>query len=1219
MKSCQMKKRIHLSIAVSLIFLLVMIAGCKSQGNGILPVVPDQPVIPERIINPNDYNSRIGRLDDTLNIRFEITGPAQYLSSELDPPQITEIRPVFSARLINIPSEPSSSDFDAFIDYKKVFFNFIPLSNEISFTPTDAFKDGKHTASLIYKNQNGSNCACFWSFEIVTKPPEISLVLRTQVDDHLVVMFDRPVEPSQFKDTTRWMVNGRRGVLRSNIQYEVGSMIVFLPLNNLEFSLFESKVGPLTLSFASDQGMSDYVIRRVGEERRVQDNPCWGHCNEIEIHFDEEHHSLETEDYGFCYRVHQPIPGWCLEVLWAGWQITPVKNDDPSLNYDQDQDNSTVDATLIGLPGMSHPLVMLPWAGTDEDGHTIKVPRQYFHSFSIEYWGDCNDGERPDGSDFETKLAEKSYNFSSGTDISNPVFINEPTVLYGDEAADLITTWMQTIPMLGEAVSGDVYCYSMSRDYMNDWLSFQLRDHACDLFIVARIADPLGAGYGFINQNFVSLDRKFTDPSTGQITYDFGPLHGDQYFGISMDHHPWGGRHEENLPIEDLELDPEWPDEDEPGMIRDGGYNQDWTPEEDFIYFINLTDILMAGSGENITGLRVRVTDNAGGPGSPHPGNWIRSDNVMEQLCNTLFIPERGGSSGETFYPCQHELKAEFIGKNPHDYTPSNDEFKIIEFNAVCNENSTNFIIQMGQVQGYESTNWGAEIEIAAYLDFDDSAKLNPCKFPPPFIEAHVKSSEDTARTGKDNETSTFLFNMALNPDTGVTIERLCELFGVPPDQEECECHFYVGKLLVSDDIDETTFGELYLSNSDHKIPEGPRRRDCALTVSTKHIEDAKVKKDVDVAPSSLHFGTLHGIGWEQPSEPTDDIKYWYNYDDYIKRAGFETVSAISFSYIDDNLEDVYLNFHGGILDSGVRNIPIESSGDVLVIKAHGLTFDFPSSVLGYFDAPEHHDPNLFSNPPMEPDPNALRNSKWFCIGSDPSYAGKGYTIPPNKGIPNDFYTSFPDSIFWCKNPEPDIEPRWLLALGCSALQYHIIISDGGHYGSVNPYQPRRRLKEIIDGGSIVSACGFKGISTNWYANKLMQVYSDIMNDIADNPQPGGWYYKTPQLYQNYYYFGDYYDFPRDPSVASFMEACVQLTKLDNDNNSLSSPYVTNCIDWACGIHKDTGYAPSEEWQSFHIIYSDDPIRFGYFWKRQSFNYQIIRRVFEYDTLRQEN
>jgi hypothetical protein len=1168
---------IYLSIAVSLIALLTMIAGCKSRDNAILPVVPDQPVIPERIINPNDYNSRIGKRDDTLGIRFEITGPAQYLLSELDPPQITETRPVFSARLINIPSEPSSSDFDAFIDYKRVFFNFNPLSNEINFTPTDAFKDGKHTASLIYKHQNGSDCACFWSFEVVTRPPEITVVLRTQVDDHLVVMFDRPVEPSQFKDTARWIVNGRRGILKSNIQHEVGSMIIFLPLNNLEFSLFESQVGPLTLSFASDQGNSDYVIRRVGEERRVQDNPCWGHCDDIEIHFDEEHHSLETEDYGFSYRVHQPIPGWCLQVLWAGWEITPVKNDNPRLNYDQDQDNSTVDATLIGLPGMSHPLVMLPWTGTDEDGHTIKAPRQYFHSFSIEYWGDCNDGERPDGSDFETKLAEKSYSFGSGTDINNPVFINEPTVLYGDEAADLITTWMQNIPMLGEAVSGDVYCYSMSRQYMNDFFLQDLRDNECDLYIVARIADPLGAGYGFINQNHVSLDKKFTDPSTGQITYEFGPLHGDQYFGISMDHHPWGGRFSGST--EDLELDPNWPDEDEPGMVQEGGYLQDWTPEEDFIYFVNLTDILMAGSGGNITGVRVRVTDFAGGPGSPHPGNWIRSDNVMEQLCS--FTERQGQSRTAMFFGCSPEttrLQVKFIDDNPYDDDEVNEvtysHLKEVKYAVDTNDDITSFIYLRDE-QGFARVHF--------YVYVPDDIKLNP-QFEA--ISVTFTSSESKIPAGFKKSVSIPAYEIS-DLETA-KIYRLKHLFGLDGIETKM-CHFFAGTVMISDHYASEFIN--YVSSSDHQIPSLSDKADYAISIAEGTGKDSMGNDTWELvtpedAAKKFRFGTFRGLGFNEP-DPLEGPKKWYSYDEFLTSGGIEILKG----------ESIAGNY--GFVE--VPKIAVQSQADVMLIFGHGLTdaIDY-LSLAGTFTYPGYA--GQMDNYSYWEE-NAKYHFAKFVLKP-----GDTYCIP-GKTICNDYgYQGISGwwSDFWLNDPRTTGEPdtKWLTIVGCTALAEN------------STYQPALNWKKVIDLGYLYSVCGFnamvdaeEGIFSSLYPGNYVKngsftdKYGWYMRTLLakyDTFQPSGPCYKEIK------FWADPNEISTDLSVSAYMEAACELAgEIKLGGGIVTNDFQDFYLHKAVGIDKDNNGL----YYYYYLKKVEKPYTVGMWPNQKTYNLSIYRKV----------
>jgi len=755
----------------------------------------------------------------------------------------------------------------------------------------------------------------------------------------------------------------------------------------------------------------------------------------------------------------------------------------------------------------------------------------------------------------KTLIANKHFSFSESFDCLLPEFDEEPIVLYGDEAAEFIhyelmggldpeppnppnpPIWPTSIPMAGEGVNGDFYCFGINRIMY----SLQMEDlmaHNCDLFIVTMAHDPTTQGTdGNMGITQMVLDYKYTGD---KYWYGNSYVNNDPLTGvIAIDKKPWGDLYPGFIP-DDLELI-EWLDNDwnSPLLISQEEYNpdpkkryykHDWTGEEIAINWWNLTDILQPSEKE-IQGIKVRITDNTRDPVDGYHGNWRRSADVMEQVCDLIGFPERGGSSdpGDPKV-CDSRAHVEIIALNPREYVPAGEdkEWKMTGYDYGCNDIYTNFIFPMGDVSGSTinwSSDWGSEILIVANLENIGEEKINPCEVPDSiFIQICSHEENETGHPKTDYvEAVKFIdFNSVYPGFPHPTYERLRYFFQHISYDWEFDCRYYLGVLFVSDDLeassDTDNDGELFLSCRDHKKPAGQEnKRDAAITFTA----GANPFWERISYKGKLDYGELRGVGAEVNLEE----EQWYGYDDYIKRGGFEIIE----------LSDCFDVAHNAYEKKKKEFIPVQSEADVMIIVGHSLADDadprpgpeyvdiYPLPIFLSFTYPYHHD--------------------WLSSWGDYSHnhalafvAHPDFTlINSKKPVKNDFLSPVvPDKYFWQLYTTPK-EMKWLVFMTCSTLSRKgaNLFSDGPIY----------YLKNRIELGYFDSACGFKGRigSTNEDMAKdfdkdgeLLKLYSDILKLVDTSPPD--YCYTTPSLWKSSS------DYTHDPSIAAFMEACCILT-----------------------------------------------------------------------------
>ncbi|MCD6218090.1 hypothetical protein J7L05_09565, partial [bacterium] len=262
-----------------------------------------------------------------------------------------------------------------------------------------------------------------------------------------------------------------------------------------------------------------------------------------------------------------------------------------------------------------------------------------------------------------------------------PEFDEEPIVLYGDEAAEFIhyglmggldpeppnppdpPNWPTDIPMAGENVNGDLYCFGTNR-IIYSLLMEDLMAHNCDLFIVTMAHDPTTQGTdGNMLWQHMVLDCKYTGGTYG---YNFSG--DDPGTGIiAIDKKPWASKEYGNMG--DREIVTDWPDPNYK-QSPDGMWH-DWCGSEIAIKWWNLTTILQT-SDKEIQGIKVRITDVTQDPVDGYHGNWRRSADVMEQIDDL-----------------SNRAVARFINDNPYDDDPN---WKIVKYSGNTNDKSTSFI-----------------------------------------------------------------------------------------------------------------------------------------------------------------------------------------------------------------------------------------------------------------------------------------------------------------------------------------------------------------------------------------------------------------------------------------------------------------------------------------------------------------------------------------------
>ena len=98
-------------LLIEMVVFILILAGCKGR-SPILPILPPVSNLAGEQLPPTVDNHRSMSGSDS-NVRLIMTGPKEYISSELDPPLITEPQPTFSARIKNMDSVPNSDEFTA--------------------------------------------------------------------------------------------------------------------------------------------------------------------------------------------------------------------------------------------------------------------------------------------------------------------------------------------------------------------------------------------------------------------------------------------------------------------------------------------------------------------------------------------------------------------------------------------------------------------------------------------------------------------------------------------------------------------------------------------------------------------------------------------------------------------------------------------------------------------------------------------------------------------------------------------------------------------------------------------------------------------------------------------------------------------------------------------------------------------------------------------------
>jgi len=1075
-----------LSIAlIEMLAFLVFLTGCKGANYPIQPVIPNgNHFFDSSSPSPEGNTNHRTNYESHTCVRLIVTGPSEYLSSKLTPPVFTETSPIFSAKVENNITALSSENFIAMVDGKIISTVFDPAANEIRFSPEKPFENGKYTADLIFKNPDGSPRNYHWSFFVDTAPPKITAVMWSD-DKSAMVIFDQSVEPDIISDPARWSFNNESDILTAPIE-KAGSNIVILPLSKDAFDIYKLKQ-PLTVSFNHKNGRSDYVVSRGGSGRKAQyDYPCG--CQYITATIEQEHHILEAgaEKYAFAYQVINPSLCYMIMKI-EGWSRIPVGHDyaeppDPPLNacnyYDQDEDTQDYGGPIITDPRT----YSLEFNGNPLIIDTLPFDREFKHCFTVSFWADCNQNLGPDGSIFETCINSILINFNESFDSTLPVFDVEPVVLYGDEAAQKLLDMTSDISFISEnPPEFDKYCSMTPELFHTAWVDYLL-DRPCDLFILTQAHDFNDAGMHGNILNAV-LDIKH---ESGVCEY--GKPISEAGMGLFYDYYPlWGS----SIPgAEGFELITDWFDPDY-GECPDGIFH-DWDGEEGQIAIFDLTEILSQLDNQDVTGIRVRITDNTGIDGITHAkGNWRRSDNVMEQLNSGPF-----------------PVKARFINDNPYDDT---NAWKIVKYAGNTNDMKTSFIYN----RSIDGLNDGrVNLDFFILLDV-----LNPDpRSIKDFIDVNFTSTETRFPQGFDRDVI-LRANLIHDGDNILNLipggfSRLEELL-VPTNK--CPYYYHVCLTVTDSDATSEQYNRLYVSSNDHLLSNSAKMDNTQSFQQNWPSEYGTILPDPQ--NPSINFGVRRGTGY---SSCNINEKYWYGYDELIANGGFEIIKPqiVDSEYLVPEEDYVYFN------------VPVQSESDLMVLWAHGYHFplntglDLFRSVLGDFANPQY---SCLSNY------DKIQNRHLFisyydnsinCFNWDFTYCSDFDAWLYGWGGQYGFHN------YWLKNAG---ELRWLVLLACSQLS-HL------------PEEPILQWKNIIADNYCSSVCGYS--TPPHYCPEFYKKYSTKLNVIfyANNfiYEPSYHVFLNNDLWYN--------DYSKtcDLSVAAWMEAACELI---NRGDALGNDY----------------------------------------------------------------
>jgi hypothetical protein len=533
--------------------MIIFIISCQSSNNSINPVLPGYNSISETDFNGNAYqgdNYQSSGIKNTVGTHVIITGPAEYLASKLNPPNLSTSRPEFSARIENSDSSNPVKNIKAKVDSR-----YVPVSisgDSVNFSPGEDLYVGEHRAELKFQDAKGYPRTFMWRFSIYKDPPEIDAAF-TRADGSVMVFFERRVEPEYLKRHSNWSLNGNYNVLDENmpiINYDNMIVIVKLKSNALDSLInlrqaelaFSDNLGRVICTIASPE-QKGIKVEKVQNQQFSSDQgalirsaqscdpvDCDDYCGEEEVAtirfcFCNEgdpcgsgiycrHEPIENEDYAIVWELENQYE--CnVKLVYTKTYFSPVSNSDPtSVPFTQIEDLETLGQESITEGPWIKPL--------DKSIGTMKFPPNWKISVSWECQVTyCK--EYPPGCAHLLTATIKSgqFLFESAADTTNPDFADlygynlttidhpNPEVLTGMELADYLDDIFTQIPMFDDPdyfTRGNAHCYSRERivDLVgedlgtppDEWgnyesgILYQLRNtYCCNLFVFAAAED----------------------------------------------------------------------------------------------------------------------------------------------------------------------------------------------------------------------------------------------------------------------------------------------------------------------------------------------------------------------------------------------------------------------------------------------------------------------------------------------------------------------------------------------------------------------------------------------------------------------------------------------------------------------------------------------------------------------------------------------------------
>ena len=406
-------------------------------------------------------------------------------------------------------------------------------------------------------------------------------------------------------DAGVWNVKGYGSPLSVELeQVDTPWPIAVLNLKEpIEFDT-ELEFGPVYL----EDGLIAHDVERIvvgGRDRVAQGDgePCY--CS-MEIEKVGHHDYIQTEDFAWCLYITVDDPGSCEIPCSDVGSLT--KTPTCSLNpKDPDNWGENADTCTFGIPRETE-FYMRYLRGNDYNTRSLYDGR-FMWQLEVSWVFDYVDEGVLECPESGQRTVTISEDFTA-VDTTNPMFLEEPRLVYGPEAADWLEEfWDPDDPNFHEGFHPPPSFF---------------RNDPCGIYLLVHASDTMVGGQGVlgIGDLSVELDIMKTDGTIVFIPYPGVTLGG----GIWIDLYPYASGPPPAPPTPG-EYD-EWPDTDH---YPYGFRNDNVRYGEERIVILGMDGLI---SDEEIAEVKVRVED-------AH-SNWVRTENLVEDLESLYTVTKVG-------------------------------------------------------------------------------------------------------------------------------------------------------------------------------------------------------------------------------------------------------------------------------------------------------------------------------------------------------------------------------------------------------------------------------------------------------------------------------------------------------------------------------------------------------------------------------------------------